>query len=108
MERIDTNDIAERLIADNEMAILYFGHDGCGVCKVMLPKLETLLLDYPKIKAGYVKADTSLELAATHSVFTVPAILVFTEGKEVIREARHISLLELNERINRYYDLLFE
>lgn len=97
----------ERLIKDQKMALLLFGNEVCGVCKVMKPKLKQLLLEYPQIKGVYVAADQYLDLAASYNIFTLPAILVFAEGKEIIREARHISLHELEIRISRYYQMMF-
>ncbi|HBN95756.1 MAG TPA: thioredoxin [Firmicutes bacterium] len=107
MNRIESHGRAEELITKNGMAILYFGNADCGVCKDMMPKVERLLVDYPNLEGGYIEASASPKLCAFYSVFTLPAILVFAEGKEVIREARYLSFLDLNERIERYYSLLF-
>lgn len=107
MNRIDSHGAAEELISKNGMAILYFGSADCGVCRDMMPKVDKLLAEYPNMEGAYIEASASPELSATHSVFTLPAILVFAEGKEVIREARHMSFLDLSERIERYYNLLF-
>ncbi|HHT69114.1 MAG TPA: thioredoxin family protein [Firmicutes bacterium] len=108
MDRIDTQERANGLVAAHDMALLYFGSQTCGVCRDMLPKVEKLLADYPNIKGAYVEADSVPELAAAFSVFTLPALLVYAEGKEVIREARHISLVDVTERVDRYYGLLFD
>jgi hypothetical protein len=37
----------------------------------------------------------------------MPTVLLFVEGKEVIKEARFISMDILEEKIQKYYDLLF-
>ena len=79
----------------------------CGACRDMLPKVEKLLTEYPKLKGAYVEVGDVPELAAAFSVFTIPALLIYAEGKEVIREARHISLLDIAQRVDRYYGLLF-
>lgn len=107
MDRIDTQEGANGLVVAQDMTLLYFGSQTCGVCRDLLPKVEKLLADYPNIKGAYVEADHVPELAAAFSVFTLPALLIYAEGKEVIREARHISLLDVTERVDRYYNLLF-
>ncbi len=107
MNRIDSHGASEELIGKNGMAILYFGNADCGVCRDMMPKVDKLLAEYPNIEGAYIDASASPELSAMYSVFTLPAILVFAEGKEVIREAWHMSFLDLGERIERYYNLLF-
>lgn len=105
MNLVNKHEAVEKIIKNNKMALLYFGNDTCGVCKVIKPKLEKLLLDYPNIKSAYVDAAQSVDLAASYSIFSLPVILVFIEGREIIREARHISLLELDCRIARYYGM---
>jgi len=52
--------------------------------------------------------DDNPEAAGQLSVFTVPGILLFIQGKENIREARHLSVPVFEEKIGRYYRLLFE
>jgi hypothetical protein len=42
------------------------------------------------------------------SVYSVPAVLCYFEGKETIREARNFGIAELGRRIERSYSMLFE
>ncbi len=107
MEKIATLEAAQALARENGMALLYFGSHGCGVCRDMMPKVEKLLTEYPNLKGAYIEAGDVPELAATFNVFTLPGLLIFAEGKEVIREARHISFLDISKRVDRYYGLLF-
>jgi hypothetical protein len=47
-----------------------------------------------------------IELAkGKFSVFTIPTILMFINGKEFIREARYISVEDLRNKKLRYYEL---
>lgn len=89
------------------MALLYFSGSTCGVCRDMLPKLEKLLERYPRIRAARAETQDLPELAAAHGVFSVPAILLFIQGKETVREAGIISLDGLERKIARYYELLY-
>ncbi|MDT8718756.1 thioredoxin family protein [Clostridium sp. 19966] len=45
-------------------------------------------------------------IAGKFSVFALPCILIFLEGKEILREARFISINELEGKIKRFYDLM--
>lgn len=89
------------------MALLYFGSGSCGVCRAVEPKLKDILADFPSLAAGKVDVEEAANTAAAYSIFTIPAIMVFAEGKEVIRAARHFSLEDLKARIQRYYSLIF-
>lgn len=62
---------------------------------------------YPKIKLGEVKMEDSLKISRKYNIFTAPAILLFINGKETIREAGYISLDNMERKIFRYYKLFY-
>ena len=94
----------------NEKAFLaYFSTEACNVCKVLKPKVETMVKDkFPKIKLVYIKSDLLPEVAAQNRVFAAPTILVFFEGREHIRKSRNIGIGELEQEIERPYFIIFE
>jgi thiol-disulfide isomerase/thioredoxin len=107
MDMVNTKEAIEELIKNNEMALVYFGSKSCSVCNVMKPKVKELLKQYPKIKSVQVDVEESIEASAAYSAFTMPVILVFIEGKEIIREARHISMQDIDGKIERNYNMIF-
>lgn len=66
-----------------------------------------MLSNYPKVKSIKINIDESPSLCAEFSVFISPTILLFTQGKETLRESRFIIINELDKNINRYYNLMF-
>lgn len=108
MESIKSKLELEEIIAKETMALVYFGNLQCGVCLDLKPKVEEMLKTYPEIKSYYVSVDYQLEIAAAYSIFTIPGILVFAEGKEFLREARNISMNLIEEKIDRYYQMVFD
>lgn len=108
MELIDSNKMIQELIDKNEMLLIYFGSNNCNVCVALKPKLEKLFKNYEKIKIINVDVEKSVDISAQHSIFTIPAVLVFINGKEIIREARFISIGDLSDKVSRYYGMLFE
>lgn len=107
MDFIDSSEELRKIIDNNNMTIVYFGSNMCGVCGVLKPKTEELLIKYPKIKAVQVDVEKSKKIAATYNVFTIPGILLFIDGKEAIREARFINMQDLEIKISRYYNLYY-
>jgi len=105
---VDSNEVVKELINSNKMVLVYFGSKTCGVCVAMKPKIEEILKIYPKIKSVQVDVEKSIQVSVAYDIFTIPAILVFIEGKETIREARYISMQDIEGKISRYYDLIFE
>lgn len=106
MEILNSQEGVKEIIKGNDMVLVYFGNSSCGVCTDMKPKVESMVRNYSKIKSIYIDADKSKKIAIGYNVFTIPAILFFVEGKETIREARYISILDLEKKISRYYNFL--
>jgi thiol-disulfide isomerase/thioredoxin len=107
MNELCEKEILEKAIKDSEMVLIYFGSKSCNVCKVLKPRIEELLKEFPKINSYEVDVEESMEASAAYNIFTIPAILVFVKGKETIREARYISIQEISGKMERYYNLLF-
>ena len=95
------------LITDNKMAVIYFTGMDCGACEAIKFKIESILTGLPKIKSGEINGEENLELAAKYGVFSLPIFLLFVEGKESLRIGRNVNLLELENNIRRYYDMIF-
>ena len=96
-------------LCSNEQAILiYFSHSMCNVCKVLKPKIAELLsTSFPLMKMYYCDTIENPEIAAQNSIFTVPTIVVYFEGKEFIRKSRNMGITELQKEIERPYSLIF-
>lgn len=95
------------LINNNDMALLYFSGENCGVCNVIKSKVEDMLIKYPNIKSLEIKTENFREIAGQYNIFTIPGIIVYVQKKETIREARYISLDELECKIQRYYNMIY-
>ncbi|MYL43298.1 thioredoxin family protein [Virgibacillus salexigens] len=96
------NDI-NSFIEEHELAFLFISREGCSVCHSLLPQVQQLLTDYPQITAGHIRAELVEEVASRFSIFTVPVLLLFVNGKEYIREARIVHLDLLEAKIKRIY-----
>ncbi len=88
--------------------LLYFSHDKCGVCKVLRPKVESLLKQqFPNLTFSYHNVEKEPAFAAGLSVFTIPILLVYFEGQEFYRFSGSVSIGELANTLQRPYDLKF-
>lgn len=89
-----------------EMVVLYFSRPDCGVCDALRPRIEGMLEDYPKVDSWFVDLDAHPEPAGQFSIFTIPAVVLFVQGRETVRYARYLSVDEVEASVARYYDLL--
>lgn len=110
MDIITVKTIAEfrRHISNHKAICFYLSTPECSVCKVLKPKaLEMIGKNFPEITFCYVDLNEAKEISGQLSVFSVPTILVYFEGKETIRVSRNVHLEELREQIERYYKMVF-
>lgn len=89
------------LIADEKLLVTYFSYPGCNVCKVLLPRVEELIGGFPEITFQYINTEVAQDIAGQHLVFAVPTIIFFSEGKEINRFSRFISIEELEMYLER-------
>jgi len=88
--------------------VLYLTDGTCNVGESVTPKLEKLIAEqFPKLKLYYSFTSVTPEIAAQLSVFTIPTVLLFIEGKLYIQKSRAFSLEELRKEIDRYYKMVF-
>jgi thioredoxin 1 len=92
----------------NIAVCFYLSTPECNVCKVLKPKvIEMIESDFPGMNFCYVDLNEAKEISGQLSVFSVPTILVYFEGKETIRASRNMHLEELREQIERYCKMIF-
>ncbi len=89
-------------------ALFYFSHKKCNVCRVLKPKIHKMVqANFPKIQMFYCDTELYPEISGQNSIFTVPAILVFFDGKEYLRKSRTIGVEEFKNELDRSYSLFF-
>lgn len=106
MRVLDSSDNIDSFIKENKISMVYFSSSSCNVCVGLLPKIGELMEKHRKIAYAKVDIDKLQSVVGKYSIFTLPAIILFIDGKEIIREARFISIVELEKKIQRFYDLI--
>jgi len=88
--------------------LLYFYGEHCGVCRELYPKIQSLFeTHFPRISILRVDARSSRELSGQLRMLSIPGLLLFLDGHEVLRANGQISLDLLRNQIRRPYELLF-
>ncbi|WP_047983046.1 thioredoxin family protein [Ornithinibacillus californiensis] len=100
---LTTIDAIDDFISTNTLAFLYISQPNCSVCHGLLPQVEELMTSFPEIKLGSINALEVEAVAGKFSVFTVPVLLLFVEGKEYIREARIVHMDLLEDKLHKIY-----
>lgn len=74
----------------------------CVVCAPITKKLELFMEPYPNIPMYQIYLEDVLEFQGQQLIFTVPTIVIFSEGKEILRESRFIDFDKI-ERLLQIY-----
>lgn len=104
---LSTLDQLQAVLEEHDGVLLYFTTPQCNVCKVLRPKLMALFEQhYPEIVHYAIDTTEAPEISGQYSVFAVPTILLFLEGREFVRKSRNFSPAELIEEVRRPWALM--
>jgi thioredoxin-like negative regulator of GroEL len=106
---IESVDMFDRVLTQNNLVATYFSGQNCSVCQALKPKIETLLLEhFPEVVLVEVKTEIMPELSAQHLIFTIPSLLFFIERREYFREVRMIDISLLHKKLEKIIGLYNE
>jgi len=106
MKVLGKNENIAAVISSGSIVILQFGSESCAPCYAIKDRIDRWNEEHPKVSARYISLEERPEAAAEYSIFSVPAVLVFADGKLTVRESGVFSLDEILKRTERYMELM--
>jgi thiol-disulfide isomerase/thioredoxin len=103
MEKVVSLEGLLEVIQQEDLVFIYVSQPACSVCQTLLPKVEELLKEYPLVRQQYLNSVEVPEAAGQLSVFTIPTVLLFVQGKESFRLVRTFGLREISDKLDRIY-----
>ena len=91
---------------ENQIKALFFSGAQCSICRALKPKLLELQGRLPQLDLEMLEASQYPEVAASHSVFSIPTLLILAEGKEYRRYHQSFSLITVENDLNRLVELM--
>ena len=77
-----TTRFEEEVLKSDVPVLVDFWAEWCGPCKMIGPSIEALASEYAgKAKVFKVDVDSEGELAQQYGVMSIPALIVFKDGK---------------------------
>ena len=89
-------------IIKGDMTVIIAKTKTCVVCKPLSEKLRIFMIDYPTIPSYQLYLEDVEIFQGQQLVFTVPTIIVYSDGKEILRESRFIDFDKLKRLFNLY------
>lgn len=60
-----------------------FWAEWCGPCQMLNPIIDEIAAEKPDVKIVKVNVDEEIDLAAAYNISSIPAIMIFDNGKPV-------------------------
>ncbi len=70
---------------EKDNAVIDFGAEWCGPCKIMEPQFKKAAETMKNVKFGKVNIDEEYELASRFHVMSIPTTIFFKDGEVVDR-----------------------
>lgn len=105
MNAIELNDVNfdSEVTRSTQPVLVDFYATWCGPCRSQTPIIEELAKDYDgKARIGKANVDNAQQKASELGVSSIPALLIFQDGKVVEKMVGLHSKSQLSEIINKY------
>lgn len=104
---MQTIESIEQHIKNHPAVMLYFSAPTCNVCHALKPKLlEAFDTNFDAFEIISIDISETPQIAAHYSVFAIPTLIVFMDGREFLRKSRHMSVADVVEAVRRPYDIM--
>ena len=97
------DDTFETMMAEKELLFVDFYADWCGPCKAVAPVVERLAKEYAgRVTFGKLNTDGNPATARSLRISSIPALMLFRDGKLVTRTGGYQSEAQLRVYLDRY------
>ena len=95
----DTAEFEAEVLDEKGKVLVDFWASWCGPCMMMAPVLEQLDAKYPALKVAKVNVDAVQEPAVQFGIESIPAFLLFENGKVIKTAVGAMPLEALAQRL---------
>lgn len=106
MDTLTSLEAVEQLRDGPGLRVLFVSQPDCSICRVLLPKVQSVVDAVPGVSVSYVDAAEVPDVAGRFNILTAPVVLVFGDGRELLREGRFLRLEEFESALRRFAELL--
>ena len=103
MELINDLHRLQHVVATSQLCLLYILAPDCGLCSLMLDKIDAVAQQFDKLSSARVELHVVPQVAGTFLVATAPTVLLFAQGKEVYRAGNFIDVSELQQVLTKWH-----
>jgi len=101
MNLIEKYEDIQQVINKDFVMVIAKSHT-CSACKSIGGMLEHNIPNLNEVEIHNIYIDDIEKFRGDHLIFTVPTVLIFSEGKELLRESRYINYSKVDRLIGLY------
>ena len=87
----------EELLKGDKPVLVDFYAEWCGPCRMTAPVIEEFAEKHPEFAVCKIDVDKEEDLAQEYSVFSIPTLIVFKDGKVFNKNVGGVSMAKLLE-----------
>ena len=97
---VNNSNFKNEVLEANGLVVVDFYADWCGPCQMLKPILEEISEERSDVKIVKLNVDEARDIAQEYSIFSIPTVLFFKDGKMVHKFVGFQSKDAVNTHIN--------
>ena len=89
-------------IINKDLVMVIAKTHSCSSCQTIANMLETNLMHYHEIEKYAIYVDDIDQFRGEYLIFSVPTVIIFNKGKELLRESRYINYAKIDRLIQMF------
>jgi thioredoxin-like negative regulator of GroEL len=89
-------------IINQELVMIIAKTHTCSTCTTINHIIEQNVKYIHELPVYYIYVDDIAEFRGEYTIFSVPTVLIFNEGKEILRESKFINFAKIDRLIDMF------